>query len=209
MPPAKLKQGGPRNRADRPSWQLTEHQCRNVIARSFDAWALGLPMNRFITLAWGKAGIDADKAVWATGEFIDKAREWMRGHGYPVTPWVWVQERGPKLGQHAHILLHVPPGLDDLFRPMPCRWGKSFTGGKYQKGHVDAPKLDAAKSAHINPLAYKAQLLGKLHYMLKCAPAELEAPLEMEGWGYGEDWGQSNKVIGRRASHWQTRKGKA
>lgn len=128
MPPVKLKRGGPHNRRDRPSWQITEQQCSNVIRRSYDAWDAGRPISRLITLAWGKAGIDADKATLATGQFIDKAREWMRGHGYPVTPWVWVQETGDTFGQHAHILLYVPPELADLFRKMPRRWAKAIAG---------------------------------------------------------------------------------
>jgi hypothetical protein len=158
-------------------------------------------------LAWGKAQIDAGGAVKATGQFIDKARQWMRGHGYAM-PWVWVQEYGQTLGQHAHILLHVPPELDDLFRPMPRRWAKSFTGGHYIKDHVDSKMLSAAKSAMINPGAYEAQLKGRLQYMLKCAPAALEEPLGLRGWGSAE-WGQQNRVIGKRAGTWSRMGGRS
>jgi len=203
MPPAHLKRGGARIRRDRVTLQLTEAQCRRVIDRSFDAWDAGLPLNRFITLAWGKAGIDALGAVTATGQFIDKAREWMRGHGHPM-PWVWVQEYGDTFGQHAHILLHVPPELDLLFRSMPCRWAKTFTGGIYVKDHVDSVKLSAARSSHINPGAYEAQLLGRLNYMLKCSPPHLEHELGLCGYGQ-KPWGQFTRVIGRRASTWQRR----
>lgn len=205
MPPAGLKRGGARNRADRTSWQLDERQCRRVIGRSHDAWAAGYPLSRFITLAWGRAGIDASEAVQATGEFIYKAREWMRWHGYPM-PWVWVQETGDVFGQHAHILLSVPSELDLLFRPMPRRWAKSFTGGEYQTGHVDSQKLGAAYAADANPALYEAVLKGKLHYMLKCAPATIERPLGLEGWGHKE-WGQSCRVIGKRVGAWQRGQG--
>jgi len=205
MPPVKLKRGGPNNRRDRVSWQLIEWQCWHVIGRSFDAWDAGLPLSRFITLAWGLAGIDAERAVWATGQFIGMAREWMRHHGYPVMPWVWVQETGDTFGQHAHILLYVPPELEDLFRSMPRRWAKVIAGGTYTRGLVDTKQLPAAQSLWINPGAYEAQLLGRLAYMLKNAPEGWAEPLGLEPY-ISKPWGQRSKVIGRRASCWQPRK---
>jgi len=200
MPPARLKRGGARNRRDRVSWALDERQCRYLIDRSFDAWEAGQPLTRFITLAWGLAGIDAERAVWATGQFIDKAREWMRGHGYAM-PWVWVQETGDTFGQHAHILLHVPPELDELFGPMPRRWAKAILRGRYVSKTVRSDRLAGARAAMANPMRYQAAMLGKLQYMLKCAPAALEEPLGLRGWGSAE-WGQQNRVIGKRAGTW-------
>lgn len=206
MPPVKLKRGGPRNRRDRISWQLSEPQCLHVIGRSFDAWEAGHPLSRFITLAWGVAGIDPELAVWATGQFINLAREWMRAHGYPVMPWVWVQETGDTFGQHAHILLYVPPELYDLFSRMPTRWARAIVGCGRVGGLVDTQWLPAAQSASINPAAYEAQLLGRLAYMLKNAPEEWAEPLGLAPY-ISKPWGQRSKVYGRRASCWQTRKG--
>ena len=203
MPHAGLKRGGARNRKDRVSWQLAEADCRKVIDRSFDALGAGMPLNRFVTLAWGKAAIDAALSVESTGQFISLAREWLRAHGYKM-PWVWVQEHGDVFGQHAHILLHVPPDLDELFRPMPMRWAKAITGQGYASGTVQSQRVQGAKAADWNPEPYRAALLGKLHYMLKCAPKALERPLEMEGWGH-KKWGQSSRVIGKRAGVWQRR----
>ena len=206
MPPARLKRGGPRNRRDRVSWQLGEGNCRRVIDRSFDAWDEGQPLTRFITLAWGLAGIDAERAVWATGQFINMAREWMRGHGYPM-PWVWVQETGDTFGQHAHILLHVPPELNGLFRPMPRRWAKAVLRGGYVNRAVQSQRLAGASAIEANPARYEAALRGKLHYMLKCAPAALESDLGLRGWGH-KTWGQQCRVIGKRAGVWQRRRGR-
>ena len=203
MPPARLKRGGARNRRDRVSWALDERQCRYLIDRSFDAWEAGQPLTRFITLAWGLGGIDAERAVWATGQFIGKARDWMRHHRHPM-PWVWVQETGDTFGQHAHILLHVPPELNELFRPMPRRWAKAILATDYSKGTVQSQKLAGASAIQGNPMRYQAVMLGKLHYMLKCAPAPLEYRLEMRGWGH-KPWGQLTRVIGKRAAAWQRR----
>lgn len=203
MPSAQLKRGGPRNRRDRVSWQLDERQCRRVIGRSYDAWDAGQPLTRFITLAWGLAGIDADKAVWATGQFISKARDWMRSHGY-LMPWVWVQETGDTFGQHAHILLHVPRELNDIFRTMPRRWAKAILSGNYVRGAVQSQRLAGASAIEANPARYHAAMLGKLHYILKCAPAPLEHVLELRGWG-DKPWGQLTRVTGKRAATSQRR----
>ncbi|MBI1402289.1 MAG: hypothetical protein GC147_03630 [Porphyrobacter sp.] len=203
MPPARLKRGGARNRRDRVTYQLDERQCRKLIDRSYDAWEAGQPLSRFITLAWGLAGIDADRAVWATGQFIGRASEWMRHHGHPM-PWVWVQENGDTFGQHAHILLHVPPELDELFRPMPRRWVKAILGGGYVHRAVKSKRIAGASASQANPRRYEAALLGRLQYMLKCAPAPLEYDLGLRGYG-DKPWGQLTRVIGKRAGVWQRR----
>lgn len=172
-------------------------------ARAHEAWRDGQPLNRFVTLAWGLAGIEAKVAVTATGRFIGRAREWTRLNGYAM-PWVWVQERGDTFGQHAHILLHVPAELDLLFRPMPMRWCKGLLSGNYVPGTLQSQRLGSAYASEVNPALYEAILLGKLHYMMKCAPEPLEAALGMEGWGH-KPWGQSSRVLGKRAGVWQRR----
>ncbi len=199
IPKPLLKRGGARNRADRTSWQLTERQCRTLLEASFTAWEAGMPFNRFITLACGHGGIDAGDSVRTTGEFVRLAREWMDARGHAM-PWAWVQERGDSFGQHAHLLLAVPAELEPLFRPMPLRWTKRLLPQGYVAGTLQTQRLQFAHKA--NPEAYRAELLGKLHYMLKCAPAALEEPLGMTGWGHVE-WGQSCRVIGKRLGAWQ------
>lgn len=117
-------------------------------------------------------------------------------------PWVWVQETGDTFGQNAHILLHVPPELANLFRPMPRRWAKAINSGVYMKGAVQSQRLAGARAIEANPDRYRAELLGMLHYMLKCAPAPLEYRLDTGGWGH-KHWGQLACVVGKRAAAWQ------
>lgn len=202
MPQVKLKRGGAHNKRDRTSWQLSGHDCRKVIGACQAAWAAGTPMSRFITLAWGKASIDAGESVKATGAFIKLAREWVSARGYPM-PWAWVQERGNCFGQHAHILLHIPQELEPLFRVMPRRWVKHILGGHYVAKTLNCQRLAPAYSSSINPRLYEAVLSGKLHYMLKAAPLALESKLNMTDRGH-KPWGQSCLVIGKRAAVWQS-----
>nr|WP_140404505.1 hypothetical protein [Sphingomonas sp. CDS-1] len=173
--------------------------CQKLIDASLAAWSAGMPLNRFITIAWGRGGVPGDEAVEATGQFIRLAREWMRARGYQM-PWAWVQERGIRFGQHVHILLHVPADLDPLFRPMPLRWTKSNLPNVYTSGVVQTQRLKFAATMNVD--AYSAELQGKLHYMLKCAPAEMEATFGLFG-HYQVRWGQRCLVIGKRSGVWQ------
>jgi hypothetical protein len=187
--------------AGRLTHQLTEKQCRTVLAASRAAWSAGAPFNRFVTLAWELGGIDARRCVCATGNFVKLAREWMNARGY-FMPWAWVQETGTRYGAHCHLLLHVPPELEPLFRPMPRRWARKVLGGEYISGVLQCQRLLSAGTAGASPAAYEAELTGKVHYMLKCAPAALEDVLGMLGKGHRK-WGQSCSVYGKRAGVWQ------
>ena len=93
-----------------------------------------------------------------------------------------------------------------LFRSMPLRWGKSFLKGGYVAGTIQSQRLASAYTHDVNPELYRAVMLGKLHYMLKCAPDYLEGALGMTGWGH-KPWGQSSRVVGKRAAVWQRSNG--
>lgn len=199
-----LRRGGARNKADRQTAQLTERQCRNLIAAAGTAWAAGTPLNRFATLAFGKCGIEARDCVAATGDWIKLARDWFASQGHPLV-WAWVQEWGPINLAHCHILLHVPAELAPLFRAKPQRWARKVIadrGGGYVAGATDCQKIHCSGHPDRYPDAYRAALAFKVHYMLKCAPAELEERLGMIARG-PKPWGQSCPVYGKRTAIWQ------
>ena len=102
-------------------------------------------------------------------------------------------------GAHCHILLHVPQELDPLFRPMPRRWVSKVLDGRYVHGVLQSQSLRTRRVTGSNPASYEAELMGKLHYMLKCAPAVLEGDLGMAAWGH-VDWGGSCLTFGKRAA---------
>lgn len=216
-----LRRGGFNNRADRISWELSRSQCERLIDATHLAFQLGRPFNRFITLAWGKCEIDRELCVMAMGRWIALLRDWLRSQGF-CHSWAWVQEWGPSFGAHCHALLHIPPTLDHLFKPMPRKWMVQVLkreGLFYVAGGVETQRLhplylpdQALPACHParqiecdHDLAYKGYLtsvLEKVHYMLKCAPAELEHPLGLAGAGFKE-WGQTCAVFGKRLATWQ------
>ena len=156
------------------------------------------PLNRFVTISWETGGLGPKASVWATGRFVTLARQWMRARGYPM-PWLWVQEWGRFKGAHCHFMLHVPPELDELFGRMPRQWVKLIAGRDLPRGTLQTLRLSSARTIDIAPGAYQAELFGRLHYMLKCAPAAIESKLGMTGWG-NVTWGQTCPVFGKRAA---------
>ncbi len=139
-----MGRGGARNWADRQSWHLTAHDCQKLLAADQRAMAAGLPFNRYITLAFGKGGIDPADNAKATGAFIKLVADWLRPHGY-LLAWAWVQEYSRKNGAHVHMVLHVPPALDPLFRVMPLRWAKGLLPGRYVAGVVEVQRIRGAR----------------------------------------------------------------
>lgn len=201
-----LRKGGANNRADRTSWHLTEKQARDLINGCRAAMTLGMGMNRFVTISWQLSGLDPRQSVAATGDWIKCARDWLRDRGYR-TAWVWTQESGPKLGAHCHILLHVPPELAPLFRSKPTQWAKQIIArgrGAYKAKTVLTRIVANGKACNGQTEAYEALVMGRLHYLLKSAPAAFEEPSGMIQWAY-KPWGQECLVYGKRAGVWQHR----
>ena len=195
--PSILRRGGARIRADRVSNNLTERQAWMLLEAAECSLRRRTPYNRFITIAWERGGLDAKDSVETTGQFIKAARDWLHCRGERLD-WAWVQESGPG-NAHCHILLHVPRTLDPLFRPMPLRWVKRLLGGHYGKGVLQSQRLVICASPDGYPPAQRAELLGKVHYMLKTAPAASEQTLGMVGMGY-KSWGRSCLVHGKRCA---------
>lgn len=191
-----LARGGARNRADRQSHHLTRRQCLQLIEAAERAEAAAQPFNRFITILWQRGGMDAAMNVRATGAFIKLAADWMRPRGHRLA-WAWVQESSRKNGAHVHILLHVPPRLDPLFRVMPLRWVKGLLPGRYAAGTIDTQRIAGAQCIATAPALYRANIDRKLKYMLKGATAAVGANLGLVRLG------EASTVIGKRLGVWQ------
>lgn len=191
-----LARGGARNRADRQSCHLTRHQCDKLLDAADRAIAAGLPFNRYITILWQRAGVDAANNATVTGAFIKRAADWLHHHGGRLA-WAWVQESSRKNGAHVHILLHVPPALDPLFRVMPSRWVKAILPGPCPPGTVETQRVRGAQSVAIMPALYRANLDRKLDYMLKAAWPAVGALLGLARHG------EASIVTGKRLGVWQ------
>ena len=152
-------------RTRKGSWRLTGPQRSNLIAASRHAATIGLPLNRFVTINWESAGV-AD-GVRATGRFLKQAQDWVRRLGHRLA-YVWVQERGRRVGQHVHILLHVPPGCVRRFGQLQRGWLRT-SGAILSKGIVKTRPVgrDYAAALRAENGGYLRDLARVLRYVLK------------------------------------------
>lgn len=193
--------GGARNSRGRVSYQLSERHCRDLLRAVETAAGIGQPFNRWITITWERNGIDARDNRDATGHFIKLASDWLRARGHRLV-WAWVQEWSDRNGAHVHMLLHVPPAFDPLFSHMPRRWVRTVLGKVGIARTLRTRKLATGTGVGSRTGVYQALVTGKAHYMLKCAPAALEAKLDMLGRG-PKSWGRQCAVFGKRLGIWQ------
>lgn len=204
-----LSHGGDRRTGDalKATQQLTARECRMLILAAYEAWERGQPFNRFITLLWEKGGVDPRDNGKATRQFLKHAGGWLRSFDCQLLH-CWVQEYGLVNGAHVHILLHIPPMLDPLFSRKPMHWAKLCLPGGYVAKTVDTQRVAPWADPDSGADAYEAELMAKLHYMLKCAPVTLESDLGMavRRSPWSKSWGQSGVVFGKRAGRWQDRK---
>jgi hypothetical protein len=139
------------------------------------AWKVGLPLNRLITINWALAGLSDAEARHATGRFLKLAGDWVRTRGQRIA-WVWVRENGAGEGTHVHILLHLPPGLS-LAR-LQLGWIKRISGRAYRRDTIDTRRIAGSRLA---PSAmaehYHRNLSNVLNYLRKGVDPELAARL--------------------------------
>jgi hypothetical protein len=102
--------GGARNRADRESIALNANQVANLIHAARHATAIGLPLNRMITIHWEAAGVALDHMATSTGKYLDLLTKALKRWG-SAAAWLWVHEGGARKGGHCHMLIHVPESL--------------------------------------------------------------------------------------------------
>jgi hypothetical protein len=198
---SKGKRGGARNYRGRISYELTKRHCLDLINAAIMAQCIGLPFNRWITIAWGRNGIDPRDNRRLTGLFLKKAGEWMRRRDRKLV-WAYVQEGSDRFGPHVHMLLHVPGDLDDDWRHAPKRWVKLVLGMRPVRGTYKSEILATGANEASDPATYQTVLTGKVHYMLKAAPKALERELDMIERGH-KPWGQRCLVHGPRLVIWQ------
>ena len=111
--PCLFKHGGARNKAGRVSDVLSLAKAQATIDAAYQAIKIGLPLNRFVTVHFERAGMTDAQAATAISAIMKLATDWMRKRGY-VIAYAWVRENdagdGSK-GSHVHILFHCPDTL--------------------------------------------------------------------------------------------------
>lgn len=157
----------------RTSKVIAPDKVRNLMDASFFAVKVDLPLNRFVTIHWECAGLAADFQK-ATGRFLKLAGDWLRLHG-SNSAWIWVRESGPDVGEHVHILMHVPSPLARLFSYRQRGWLKAC-GANFAAGVIKSrPVGRSIRHAHVGAQGgecYMGHLCRALGYVLKGADAQ-------------------------------------
>lgn len=175
--------------------QLTLADGQRALDWAEAAQAASAAPNLVITLDLELAGIAPQACPAAIAQYIKYYQQWITRHG-GAAYWLRVQENSPRAGCHVHILCHVPPEFMPLLGRWPLIWAKRVLGAGYRSGLFHRRWLVAPADT---PEVYAAALRLMLHYILKGAPAELEARLGMVGWGSAL-WGKTGAIYGRRLS---------
>jgi len=186
--PYPVRQAGRRRKG---SWRLTGPQRSNLIAASRHAATIGLPLNRFVTINWEAAGVG--DGVRATGRFLKQAQDWLRRLGHRLA-YVWVQERGGRVGHHVQILLHVPPACVRRFGQLQRGWLRSARA-TLRKGIVKTRPVGRDYAAALRPEkgGYLRNLDIVLRYVMK--QSSRRARPEARFWGTSGSF-----VLGKRCS---------
>jgi hypothetical protein len=161
--------GGAINKGDRLSSALTLKAATSLTQSAFFALAIGLGLNRFVTIHWQTAGVSDDLA--ATGRWLKLAGDWIRSRGGQFA-YIWVRENGPDKGAHVHILMHLPPHLVDGFNCRQQGWIKACRGQRKRGVLYSRPIGQNHRHYAIGWIAgqaYEANLSETLDYVLKGA----------------------------------------
>jgi len=186
--------GGARNRADRESYALTVGQVGNLLAAANHAAAIGLPLNRMLSIHWQAAGLPLASMANATGRFVDLLSKCIARHGSRIA-WLWVHENGNGKGGHCHLLAHVPASLVPVVTKAQRRWLKAITGQPYRARTILSKPIGGTLGLEAgNPALHAANLGAALSYVLKGADADATAQFNLTRLEPG------GRIIGKRCA---------
>lgn len=170
--PKPQRRGGSRNHADRESHGLTAAQILNLEEAAWFAGAIGLPLNRMITIHWESAGVPLNAMAKATGDFLDRMSKTLARHGRR-TAGLWVHENGDWEGGHCHLLFHVPADLVPIVTASQRSWLRKITGRAYRKNVIHSRPIGRHLGLETtNPDLHAVNLNALLRYVFKGATAE-------------------------------------
>lgn len=206
--------GGARNRADRTSELITAGQAGDLLQAVGHAARIGLSLNRHCIIHWGAAGLPDRKAGRATGDYLRRAGEWLRGRGLPFA-YAYSREVGVGKGSHAHILLHVPPGARAAYLRKHTQWARAAAccSSRLPVRSVLSVSIGGALAQSGEGPVYAENLAYAVGYILKgVSPADARALGLRRRLGRGgsppDDWGRGGTIIGKRVG-WSENIGKA
>lgn len=188
--------GGARNSASRMSEHIKLSTALALVEAVQQASDAGLPLNRHLTVHWRMGGIPDSRAALATGRLTKLIADWLKRRGGRLA-YAWIRENGDFKGSHAHILFHLPDGVQ--LGQMTRRWAKRLFG-RAAPGSVKTKVIGGtAKASFTGSSWYQDNLAYVLAYLLKGVDARSGALLDLDrseegGWIVGKRVGISQNI---------------
>lgn len=178
----------------RKASRVIELDCASdVLAALCHAKHAGLVPNRHLTINLGAAGI-ADP-VAAIGRLMKLVRDGCRRHRHSIS-YIWVREVGSVVGEHVHILIHIPPSLSTWFARRKPGWLKKI-GAQRKRGisktRVIRGAQIAAGTTLASPELLDANLRNVTGYVLKHCSSDVQRHLGIISDG-------PETIVGKRVS---------
>lgn len=197
-----LRHGGAGNRATVASDYLTLRQAQDLMAAAQCALRIGKPLTRHLTVRLERQGITDADAVKAIGKLITLLRDHVRKTTDGEIAYIWSREHGAVIGNHVHILLHLPAGYN-WQRQRVQRWIERISSRKYKKGAIKTTRIGGAANAHVqNPGLYLVNFVTVVGYLIKGTCPRTGAALQLkrirpQGRIIGKRCGASRNLAGR------------
>jgi len=141
----------------------------NVIMAAGFADQIGLPLNRFVTVAWEWAQC-VGRIQDHQARFLERMSKWLKYRGV-VPAFVWVIENGPTKGLHSHIAVHVPSEHLAGFKRKARTW---------VDGDVDKNTINIQRTRYGNGESRLNGIKGRLRYLLKGGDGDVAALLRID-----------------------------
>lgn len=167
--PRLLPHGGKRKRCG-TSQSLSVVQVRSLVSGGAKSVAMGMPLNRFITVHWGARGLSDAQSSKATQKLLTRARDWLRDNGGQGV-WIWVREYAidQTKGAHLHWLIHLPETHRRQFLALLKKWVLASAGVRvYRAGVIQSRPIGVRVDDYLtSPQSHALNLRATLAYCLK------------------------------------------
>lgn len=146
-------------------------QAADVLAALIHSDHLDLVPNRMMTINLQAAGVT--DSVATIGRLMKLMRDAMRKHGGDLA-YIWVRESGHVVGDHVHILFHLPPGSGNWLAKRKPGWLKRCGIGRGKR----VSRTSVIRGSHVRqdvgvacPDLYSINVQRVVEYVLKhCSP---------------------------------------
>ncbi len=169
----------------RATHYLTSKQVEVLFDAGEKAYALGCPLNRFITIHYDDYATPKHPQKFIVS-ILEHSRKWLQRHGIPVA-YIYVIEKGINKGIHVHLLIHIPAGFQVKYKAALRRW----LPFEWSQSRINVKTIDYPPIRLLHPLN---KIYGFLCYMCKgIDPAEPTRSIKPKYQGkiYGQRYGIS------------------